>query len=72
MGFKYCGISNPNYKWVKDDIVLNRYKTALSRLIDDYSEYENTENEIMSNLGYLKIYDCGNYRYIYSVGNKEV
>lgn len=67
LGFKAdknC-ITKPNYVWVKPlgNIVLKRYQTMKHKLIEDGLGNENqTEDEIMENLGFLKIYDSGNLR----------
>ena len=67
LGFKAdkdC-ITEPNYVWVKPlgNIVLKRYQTMKHKLIEDGLGNENqTEDEIMENLGFLKIYDSGNLR----------
>ena len=73
LGFKATAadITAPNYKWLKyntDGIdILTRYQTQKQTLIDlGYSTYGNTEDEIMTNMGYLKIYDSGNLRFTWS------
>ena len=64
--FKLDGITKPNYIWVNDDLVLSRYQTQKDKLVKSgYGKSEQTEDEIMKNLGYLKIYNCGNARYVY-------
>lgn len=68
LGFKasMSDVTEPNYVWVNSSMteVLPRYKTQKQKLIDKgYGSYGDTENEIMRNLGYMKIYDCGNIRY---------
>lgn len=71
LGFKVDGLTTPNYVWVdySNKDVLPRYRTMKQKLLDEgLGEYGETEDEIMENLGYLKIYDCGNIRYIW---NKE-
>lgn len=67
IGFKPCNnsISSPNYKWVNlsTNTVLNRYQTQKHKLIQYKLGLESqTEDEIMRNLDFLKIYDCGNIK----------
>jgi hypothetical protein len=59
-------LTGPNYVWVnkRRDIVLKRYQTQKQKLIEEgLGKYGNTEDEIMSNLNYLKIYNSGNLRF---------
>lgn len=70
LGFSYMGITDPGYVWVKADdpsCVLTRYRTQKSKLISmGYGSYGNTENEIMTNIGYIKVYNCGNAKYVWT------
>lgn len=71
LGFKLVEITKPNYKWVdiNTNCVMSRYQTQKHRLIEaGLGTEDQTEAEIMHNLGYVRIYDCGNYRFIW---NKE-
>lgn len=70
LGFKFKGYSQPNYVWINpsNGNVLSRYKTMRNKLIHDLNledKPELTENDIMDNLGYVKIYDCGNAKYLF-------
>ena len=70
LGFKFKGYSQPNYVWINpsNGNVLSRYKTMRNKLIHDLNledKPELTENSIMDNLGYVKIYDCGNAKYLF-------
>ena len=63
-------ITPPNYVWVRGNEVLSRYQTQKSKLIEHgLDKYGETELEIMENLGYDKIYDCGNLRLIWTKYN---
>lgn len=69
LGFKLDGITNPNYRWVGYDTlkVLKRYQTQKKTLVSlGLGREDQTEEEIMHNLGYLKVYDCGNYRFTWT------
>lgn len=62
------GITNPNYVWVnpKTNEVLTRYQTQKHRLVENgLGTDDQTENDIMEDLGYLKIYDSGNIKLEY-------
>lgn len=65
-------ITEPNYVWVpynfsNDKTVLTRYQTQIKKLKDQGIEvYGHTEDEIMQNRGYFKIYDSGNMRFIWT------
>lgn len=59
-------ITKPNYVWYNKstDTILKRYETQKHKLLElGVGTDEQTEDEIMHSLGYIKIYDCGNLRY---------
>lgn len=63
LGFKYLQTSSPNYFYYKGNEVITRYKAQkhrLDKLVPDHYDKSLTETEIMTNAGYLKVYDCGN------------
>ena len=73
LGFRLEEITKPNYKWVNTKLndVKTRYQTQKSRLVKmGLGGVDETETEIMERLNYLKIYDCGNYKYTWE-GNKD-
>lgn len=65
-------ITEPNYVWVSynfsnDKTVLTRYQTQIKKLKDQgLGVYGHTEDEIMQNRGYFKIYDSGNVRFVWT------
>lgn len=67
LGFK-CNrdsLTAPNYVWVSshNNDILTRYQTQKHRLVSKgLGTKEQTEDAIMINLGYKKIYDSGNLR----------
>lgn len=65
LGFKLINISSPNYIWFKGLETLSRYQCQ-KHLLTDYQYLGNTENEIMHNRGYLKLYDCGNKVWVWN------
>ena len=59
-------ITEPGYVWVdiKTNTVFKRYQTMKHKLIEmGLSRYGNTEDEIMRNLGFYKIYNSGNIKF---------
>lgn len=58
----------PNYVWVRpqDSSFLNRYQTTKQKLVDSgIGSDDQTENDIMTWSGYVKVYDCGQLKYEY-------
>ena len=66
LGMKLDKINIPNYKWVnlKTFDVKSRYQTQ-RHLIRNGDSDTRSENEIMSDLGYVKVENAGTYRFIY-------
>ena len=61
-------ITEPNYVWVNTRYteVLQRYKTQKHKLVElGFGTEDQTEDEIMNNKGYLKIYNSGNLKLEY-------
>lgn len=69
IGFSIESFTEPNYVWVNNKYeVLQRYKTQKKMLVEKGLGTNNeTEDIIMKRLGYNKIYDCGNVKYIYNI-----
>lgn len=66
IGFVLDSITEPNYVWSNSsgDLIYSRYQTQKHKLIKaGYDNLGKTEDEIMTALGYYKIYDCGNYKF---------
>lgn len=62
-------LTSPNYVWVSPskNEVLTRYQTQKQKLVNlGLDAYGDTEDEIMKNLEYLKIYDSGNLKFTWS------
>ena len=67
LGFKLDHISEPGYVWWKQsgNIVMTRYQSQKQRLIKlGLGTKEKTEDEIMYNQGFIKIYNSGNLVFI--------
>lgn len=59
-------LTSPNYVWVSYDRkdVLTRYQTQKHKLLElGLGTPEQSEDDIMKDMEYLKIYDCGNMRF---------
>ena len=63
-GFKYCGMTKPNYVWLsKGGFLYKRMQTQkhkLGNLLGESFDPNLTETENMEKNGFLKLYDCGN------------
>lgn len=67
IGFKKIGESKPNYCWTKQKARISRYlcqKKNLKNILGEKYDESLTEYENMTNNGYDKIYDCGNFIYV--------
>ena len=67
LGFKLKSLGESiDYQWVKGTNVLSRYECMKNKLLEKYPKYRNIniigsiEDYIMHDLGYNKLYRCGN------------
>lgn len=72
LNFKQLTIAMPNYIYVKTQEhgyeIKTRYQCQKHKLLKQgYGNLGNTEQEIMTALGYVKFYDCGNAVYVYEI-----
>jgi len=66
IGFKFVGNTQIGYKWANGKDVLTRYQTQKHILLaNGLGREDETESDIMHRLGYFKVYDCGNVKYIW-------
>lgn len=63
LGFQELKPSEPNYVWIKGETVLTRYQTQKHKLLEKGLLGE-TEESIMREQGFSKLYDCGNYVFL--------
>lgn len=65
LGFTKTVISQPSYSYVRNTLIRHDKskfrKTKIAHLVENGSE--KTESEIMKELGYYRVYDCGTIRY---------
>lgn len=70
LGFIFSHTSKPSYVWNKNRKILSRYQTRIKEL-KQKGFYGENEIEIMHNLGYVRIFDCGNKVWIWH-NNKNI
>jgi len=64
LGFEFEHLSQPNYFYVKNGVRENRFKYRKSELVKQGHDPSKSEKQIMDELGYLRIYDCGAMRFV--------
>lgn len=67
-GFKYEGTSAPGYSWVKGSRRLSRHKFQKRRISEVVpgADLRMTEVEIAQAAGYLRLFDAGHLRFVYT------
>jgi hypothetical protein len=63
LGFNFLKNNVPSYNWIKNDIILSRFRCQKSKLKEILKDRYNeclSENENMLFNGFSKLYDCGN------------
>ena len=63
--FKKISITLPGYYWAKDGYKYHRSNFAKHILVKNGYDKNKTEEEIMHELGYYKVYDSGNIKYVW-------
>jgi hypothetical protein len=63
LGFKKIKLTTQNYYWCKGNIRGNRYNFRKDKLVKNGHNKDLTENQIMTSLGYYKIWDLGNIKW---------
>ena len=61
-----ANMENTGYWYIKDGKRYHRSTFTKKRLIGMFGQSGQTESEIMDQQGFLKIYDCGNYKFVWS------
>ena len=67
LGFKQFGESRPGYWYIIDGIRSHRFNWRKSKLKKLGYDTSKSEELIMNDLGYFRIYGCGNKKWIYTV-----
>jgi len=65
LGFEFFGLSKPNYHYVINNKRENRINYQKHKLVKKGYNIKLTEQQIMNSLGYYRIYNCGNEKYLY-------
>lgn len=65
LGFNLIGVSKPNYHYVINSRRENRINYQKHKLVKKGYDKNLTEVEIMGGLGYYRIFNCGNEKYLY-------
>jgi very-short-patch-repair endonuclease len=63
LGFELESKTRPNYYYVKNGLRENRYKYRKDVLVSQGFDTQKSEKEIMTERGFLRIYDCGSYKF---------
>lgn len=66
-GFKYDKTTDIGYYWCNNGIKYNRFRFRKDKLLKEGHDPNKTEKEIMHEMGYYRLYNCGNYKFIYSL-----
>jgi very-short-patch-repair endonuclease len=67
LGFKQVGVTKPNYYYVIKNIRKNRFSFRKDILVKKGYDSEKTEKQIMFDLGYYRIYNSGNIKYVKTI-----
>ena len=65
LGFKYSHRSDPNYYWIVDGIRKHRFNYNKKKLVSNGYDPSKSEVNIMHDLGYYRIWGCGQKKWIY-------
>jgi hypothetical protein len=63
LGFKLLNITEPGYWYYKGRIKYNRFNFRKDILVKQGYDINKTEFEIMDSKGYLRVWDCGNFKF---------
>lgn len=72
LGFTLDSVTEPNYYYVNGNIRESRMKYQKHKLIELGYDANKSEREIMEDIGMHRIYDCGNFKYVYTGGIQNV
>jgi hypothetical protein len=62
-GFSFIKNTNPNYHYFLNNKRINRFNFTKQKLVKKGHDKNKTEKEIMFEIGYLRLYDCGSMKF---------
>ena len=71
-GFKEISITKPGYFWIINNVRQNRFNYTKQKLISMGFDSSLSEDEIMHSLGYYKLYDSGNKKFILTIKKERI
>ncbi|MFW5847628.1 MAG: hypothetical protein ACOCVF_01735 [bacterium] len=73
LGMEYKGKTKPNYYYINQISIKREYRFKYRKdvLLKEGYDKNKTEREIMAERGYLRIYDCGCYKYSNNFASKS-
>jgi hypothetical protein len=63
LGFQFESETEPNYYWIVDGVRKHRFNFRKDKLVKNGSDPNKTEVEIMNEMGYYRIFDCGSKKW---------
>jgi hypothetical protein len=66
LGFDFIETTKPNYHYVIDGKRENRINYQKHKLVKKGHNKDLTESQIMNEMGYYRIFNCGNEKYLYT------
>ena len=67
LGFKFKSMTPPNYYWVVNGVRKHRFNFRKDKLVRKGYDSNMTETQIMNGLGYYRIFDCGNKKWVFDL-----
>lgn len=67
LGFKYIHETEPNYYWIIDGVRKHRFNYRKDVLVKKGFDKNKTEVQIMNEMGYYRIFDCGSKKWSFKV-----
>lgn len=66
-GFEQLQSSKPGYWYVLNDKRIHRFSLRKSVLVDMGGDPEKTEYQLATELGYYRVYDCGQHKFVLNI-----
>jgi len=63
LGMTFSGFTRPGYFYSKSRYKYSRFQFQKHKLVEEGANPEMTEYEIMLDRGFVRVWDCGNYKY---------